>query len=276
MPMIRVRCDELAPRIGDLSANLASIALAIRRAATAGVDLLVLPELATSGYRLKDVVEAQKCAISSDGRELKDLAGMIPTHMTVVLGFCELSDDSLYNSAAVLTHAQVLSVYRKTHLWDTEIALFAQGDKPPPVVETPAGALGVLICYDLEFPEMPRTLALGGASLIVVPTNWPLIDRPEGERAPEVIQAMAAARSSRTAIVCCDRSGTERGTTWTRGTAIVRADGWLAGARTNTATHVFVEAVVDTDASHEISPRNDALKDRRPLLYVQCSNHAVP
>ena len=53
--------------------------------------------------------------------------------------------------------------------------------------DTPAGRIGVLVCYDVEFPEMPRTLALAGAELICVPTNWPYVERPDGERRREVI-----------------------------------------------------------------------------------------
>lgn len=267
MSEVHVRCEELAPRVGDLFANLSLIAGAINRAAADGIELLVLPELATSGYRLADEAEARRCAISGDGPELRSLAGIIPLHMTVILGFCELSHRSLFNSAAVLTRERVLSIYRKTHLWDTEISLFVQGDIAPPVVQTPVGRVGIMICYDLEFPEMPRSLALAGADLIVVPTNWPLLDRPRGQRAPEVVQAMAAARASRIAIACCDRSGDERGTTWTRGTTIVNAEGWPIGTRTDEATHAFVDAVLDTAISREISPRNDVLRDRRPALY---------
>ena len=66
--------------------------------------------------------------------------------------------------------------------------MFEPGNETPPVIDTRVGRIGVLICYDLEFPEMSRMLALGGAELVAVPTNWPLVDGPEGERAPEVLQ----------------------------------------------------------------------------------------
>ncbi|MFE5836343.1 nitrilase-related carbon-nitrogen hydrolase [Arthrobacter sp. NPDC056493] len=259
-----VRAHELAPRIGDLAANLRMIGDAIQAAVKDGVQLLVLPELATSGYYLRPD-EAGRCALASDDPVFGEWASLLDPGMVLVLGFCERGEHSLFNSAAIMTRAGVISVYRKTHLWDEEQSLFEAGSAPPPVVPTPLGPLGVLICYDLEFPEMPRSLALGGAEIIAVPTNWPLVPRPAGEHAPEVVQAMAAARASCVAIVCCDRAGTERGHTWTQGTSAIGCDGWPAGA-TDAAGRL--DTVITVPAGRtRIGPRNDTLSDRRPALY---------
>ncbi len=86
----------------------------------------------------------------------------------------------------------------------------------------------MVICYDLEFPELTRAVALAGAQLLAVPTNWPLVPRPDGERPPEAIVAMAAARVNRMAVACADRLGTERGLEWTGGATIIGVDGWVA------------------------------------------------
>ncbi|MFE4543332.1 nitrilase-related carbon-nitrogen hydrolase [Arthrobacter sp. NPDC056727] len=261
---VAVRAHELAPSIGDLAANLRMIEEAIHAAVKDGVQLLVLPELATSGYYLRPD-EAERCALAADDPTFGQWASLLDPGMVLVLGFCERGEHSLFNSAAVMTHAGVISVYRKTHLWDEEQSLFEPGSAPPPVVQTPLGPLGVLICYDLEFPEMPRSLALGGAEIIAVPTNWPLVPRPAGEHAPEVVQAMAAARASCVAIVCCDRGGTERGRTWTQGTAATGCDGWPAGA-TDAAGRLDTVITVPAERTR-IGPRNDTLSDRRPALY---------
>ena len=129
--------------------------------------------------------------------------------------------------------------------------------------------IGVAICYDLEFPEVTRRLALAGAELIAVPTNWPLVDRPPGERPPEVVIAMAAARVNRVAIACCDRAGTERGQRWTEGPTIIAADGWPvadAGAGEGAAT-----ADVDLARPRQ-APRRPQRRARRPPseLYGRC------
>jgi predicted amidohydrolase len=262
---VRARCHELAPAVGDLKANLRAIDGAIADAMDAGIRLLVLPELATTGYYLTPE-EAAGSAFGSGAEHFARWAGMLPSDGVLVTGFAERDGDVLYNSAAVVTADGVAGIYRKTHLWDAEADLFRPGDLAPPVVDTPVGRLGLLICYDLEFPEMPRRLALAGADLIVVPTNWPLVPKPEGEHPPEVIQAMAAARASAIPILCCDRRGAERGNEWTEGTAAVGADGWLVGAKTP-------EGMLDVDVSlsptrTKIGERNDVFRDRRPELYA--------
>lgn len=102
-------------------------------------------------------------------------------------------DGSLYNSAAVVGPDGLLAVYRKTHLWDREKLWFTPGSEPPPVVETPFGRIGVAVCYDLDFPELTRGLALAGADLIALPANLSLFPRPEGERPVEIALAQATA-----------------------------------------------------------------------------------
>ena len=261
---VRVRCHELAPAIADLDANLCMIGKAVADATAAGVQLLVLPELATSGYHLTPE-EARATALSRTSPVLDGWAAQLAAGAVLVLGFCEADGNELYNSAAVITRRGVLGVYRKTHLWDSEKEIFTPGAVRAGVLDTPLGPLGTLVCYDLEFPEMPRGLALAGAEIIAVPTNWPLLDRPPGERAPEVVQAMAAARASQVAIACCDRRGAERGTAWTQGTVVVGPDGWPRGEKDELGR---LDAVVELKATRtRISARNDVFGDRRPALY---------
>ncbi|GAA4184562.1 nitrilase family protein [Streptosporangium oxazolinicum] len=267
--MVRVVCCQLAPLIGDLPANRRASAAAVRNAVGLGADVVVLPELVTSGYVFASVDEARTVAVGTGHPVFSDWADAVAgTGSIVVGGFCELGDDGhLYNSAAVVDAGGVRLVYRKTHLWDREKLIFRPGSAPPPVIDTAAGRLGVLICYDMEFPEMTRTLALGGADLVAVPTNWPLVARPEGERPPEVVAAMAAARANRMFVACCDRSGRERGQDWTEGTAVVDASGWVVATAGPGGL-----AVADLDLGRardkRLSERNDALADRRPELYA--------
>ena len=247
-----------------MAANLEMIERSIDTAIVDGIDLLVLPELSTSGYYLRDEDEARSCALSATAPVLARWAGLLPANMTVVVGICESRDGALFNTAVTLARNGLLGTYRKAHLWDEELKIFSPGQDSPSAIDTPVGRLGVLICYDLEFPEMPRSLAVSGAEIIAVPTNWPLVPTPAGEHPPEVIQAMAAARSSRVPIVCCDRRGAELGNPWTQGSSIIGADGWLAGARRGDQ----VDAVLEIDPYRTtIGPRNDAINDRRPHLY---------
>jgi predicted amidohydrolase len=113
-----------------------------------------------------------------------------------------------------------------------EKLFFQPGAQAPRLFDTPAGRIGVLVCYDLEFPELTRLLAVAGAELIVVPTSWPLVDRPAGERPPEGADRHGRCRVNRVLIACCDRTGTERGQEWTAGTTLIDETGWVIATQT--------------------------------------------
>lgn len=265
--MTRIVCRQLAPRIADLAANHATIVRTVAEATSAGADILVLPELATSGYVFESAQEARSCAITPDDPRVGEWAAAVSGGSVVVLGFAELGGDgAVYNSALVLDATGVLAAYRKAHLWDREKLFFAPGAQPPPVVPTRFGRLAVMICYDLEFPEYTRRAALDGADLLAIPTNWPRTDVPSGERPPEVLIAQAAARVNHIVIACCDRAGAERGQEWTEGTSIIDQDGWriaAAGARGEASAEVDLAATRDK----AVTEHNDLFADRRPDLY---------
>lgn len=231
-------------------------------------DLIVLPELATSGYVFTSLAEARALAVHRDDSLMgKWAAALAGSDGIVVGGFAEVGDDGLlYNSAAVVANDGMRAVYRKTHLWDTEKLYFTPGTAAPEVLDLPFGRLGVAICYDLEFPEIPRQLALAGADVLAVPTAWPLVEHPAGEHPPEVVIAMAAARVNNVPIACADRCGIERGFPWTGGTSIIDERGWVVAARSDAGP---VTAAVDLNKARnkQISERNHLFADRRPELY---------
>lgn len=251
--------------IGDLDGNLDRIRSAISAAARRGAQLIVLPELATSGYVFADRDEARGAAMSADDPRWASVQGAIPADAVVVVGYAETAGDLLFNTAAVLTRDARLADYRKAHLWGAEKLVFDSGAEAGLVIDAPFGRLGVALCYDNEFPEVPRRLALAGADVLALPVNWPLVSRPEGEHAPELIQAMAAARSSRLPVVIADRWGSERGVDWTDGTAIIDEQGWIVAFR----AVMGATAVLSLDAvrSKALPPHNDLFADRRADLY---------
>jgi predicted amidohydrolase len=264
----RIVCRQLAPTIGDLPGNHRRILRVIEEETSAGADVLVLPELITSGYFFDTVDEVDACAITPDDPLVSEWAAAIRGGSIVILGFAERGEDGLvYNGAVMLDAGGVLATYRKAHLWDDEKRFFTPGSQPPPVVETRFGRIGFMVCYDFEFPEFPRRCALEGAELIAVPTNWPLVRRPEGERPPEWHLAQAAARVNRVVIACCDRTGTERGQQWTEGTAIFDEYGWLASAAGGKHRAEY-EADLAATRDKSFNPNNDLFGDRRPELYL--------
>ncbi len=265
--MTQISCAQFAPVVGDIVANRATSTAAVAQAAAAGAHVIVLPELATSGYTFRDPEESLSAAIELDDEVFSQWSAAADGAI-VVGGFAERGPDGIvYNSAALIDSTGVRAVYRKTHLWDEEALYFTPGDEPAPVVDTTVGRIGVMICYDLEFPEMTRSVALRGAQLLAVPTNWPLVDRPAGERPPELIIGMAAARVNRMAIALSDRCGIERGQEWTAGTAIVDANGWVVTEPFSEPGLVSADIDLELALSKDISTRNHAFDDRRPLLY---------
>lgn len=262
-----LRAAALSPEVilGDVDGNLARIREAITAAARRGAGLIVLPELATSGYVFADRAEAEGAALTADDPRWAAVQEAIPEGAVVVVGYAELDGDHLFNTAAVLTRDARLADYRKSHLWGAEKLVFDHGSEAGIVVDAPFGRLGVAICYDNEFPEVPRRLALAGADVLALPVNWPLVSRPEGEHAPELIQAMASARSSRLPVVIADRWGAERGVDWTDGTAIIDEQGWIVAFRAVMgATAVLSLAAV---REKSLPPHNHLFEDRRGDLY---------
>lgn len=267
-----VACCQLAPKIGDLAYNRTLTERAIRSAALQGAQVVVLPELVQSGYLFNDRDEALTLAETHDGPTLRLWQALArELDLVIVGGFCErLAGDQLANSAALIDAQGVRAVYRKAHLWDAEKEIFTAGDDAPPVIETAHGRIGVLICYDLEFPEWVRLPALAGADLLCAPVNWPDGPRPQTERPAEVLRVQANASVNRLFIAACDRYGHERGVSWVQGSVIVDADGYpLAGPAEQGGEQMLLATLNLAEARNKrISERNDLHQDRRPQLYA--------
>jgi predicted amidohydrolase len=264
-PAVRVTCVQMAPRVGEYEANQAAV---IEAVASAAADVVVLPELVTSGYVFESVEEARGVARPAPVALAPWISAAAAAGCVVAGGFAELDGDALYNSGAVVDGSGVLAVYRKLHLWDREQLFFTAGSSLPPVVDTAAGRLAMCICYDLEFPEVVRGLALRGAELVCAPTNWPDEGRPDGERPMEVVRVMAAASSNRVFIAAADRCGSERGVDWVGGSAIIAPSGFpLAGPGLPGPGVLRASIDVAEARDKRVSERNDVLADRRVDVY---------
>jgi predicted amidohydrolase len=188
----------------------------------------------------------------------------------VIGGFAELgADGTLYNSAAVVNGDGVQAVYRKLHLWDQELRWFTAGEDPAPVIETPHGRIGLAICYDIEFPELTRGLALQGADLIALPANWPH-DDPSPDSRP-ILHSLAAmtAYFNKVFVGVCDRCGTERGEEFEGGSVIAGPRGGLLAGPVATRGIETIAADCELSSARDkrTSASNDAFADRRPEHY---------
>jgi predicted amidohydrolase len=270
-PLVTVTACQLGPVLGEVAANLHKVEVAVALAAGAGAEVVVLPELVTTGYAFDSAQEARGLAEHVEGPSLRTIAALAAEHdLVIVGGFAELaSGGEVYNSAFLVDRSGVRAVYRKAHLWADERRWFTPGSQPPAVVDTDRGRIGVLICYDLEFPEWTRLAALAGADLLCVPTNWPASSVPLDERPIEVVRAQATASVDRIFVAVCDRVGPERGTHWVGGSAVIGPDGYplaLAEAGGGPQT-LLARCDLSLARDKSTSAVNNVVTDRRPELY---------
>src|ERR1700676_498432 len=241
---VRIAVAQYAPHVGDVGGNRAAAVRWARRATDEHADLLVLPELASSGYVFASEAEASASAEDAEhGDVVAALAEVCSaSRMHCVGGVNERDGDVRHNSAVLIGPHGHLATYRKLHLFNDEKSWFEPGGNLP-AVELPFGKVGMVICFDLWFPEAVRALALAGAEVIAVPTNWVASFRrkvyDDAGYCLGDIMAMAGAGQNGVVMACADRVGIERDVQFLGCSIIVGPEGWplrgSAGPATETA-----------------------------------------
>jgi predicted amidohydrolase len=228
----RIALAQVETRLGDLDANLEIAADAARRAAAEGASLLLLPELALTGYLLQDLVP--EVAIRADDPRLLSVGAEAPG-MLVAVGFVEETDDHRYcNSAALVRDGALVGLHRKVYL--PTYGLFDEGrfTRAGDRVRThdagaPIGRIGLSVCEDFWHASLPMLQALDGASLLVNLAAGP-------SRAPGSSAGLAAiegwhkmqdtyALLGTVPLAFCNRVGNEEGLTFWGGSRLIAADG---------------------------------------------------
>lgn len=260
---------QFAPVLGALDVNRRRAAGAIAQAAERGANLVVLPELCSSGYVFADVEEARASAEPLVGPTVEGWKALAKRHrLTIVGGICEQGErGTLHNTAVIVDERGLLAAYRKTHLWDREQEIFTAGAQPPPVFETAGGRIGIAICYDSFFPEVMRGLALAGAEVVAVPMNSPATVPPFVPQQIEVSLAIASAAVNRVFVVQADRTGRERGVDWADASVIVDPDGRLLAGPAAGEVVLVAELALARARDKSYGERNNVLTDRRVEIY---------
>ncbi len=267
---VRIALAQLSSHPADPAANLKEILAQMERAAQAGAQLILFPECATTGYALTRA-------------ELARLAQPIPGPLTdpiqdacrrlgilAAVGTLERGEDGLpYNSAALLGPQGPLAVYRKTHLPHLGLDRYVEpGGALLPPCQTELGRLGLLICYDLRFPEPTRILALQGAQVLLLPTAWPAA----ASLYPDFMAQSRAAENG-IFVLAANRVGRERGQAFLGRSVAVDPNGrLLAEGSAHQEELLLVE--IEPQASEQkrlvFAPGEyelDLFGDRRPELY---------
>jgi len=205
---MKVGLFQFAPLRGRPDANAATLESALR---SADCDLLVAPELATSGYLYLD--RAELASVSERVPDGPSCARLLracrETGRSIVFGLAELDGEAIYNSAALLTPGGCAALYRKAHLFDTETLVFDRAGASSDLADAAGATIGLMICFDWRFPEVARLLALRGAEVLAHPSNLVL---------PYCQDAMVTrSLENRVFTVTANRFGTEsvQGTTIT-------------------------------------------------------------
>jgi predicted amidohydrolase len=228
----RIALAQVETRLGDLDANLDIASTAIRRADTEGAQLVLLPELALTGYLLQDLVP--EVALRADDPRLLAIGDDVPG-MLVAVGFVEETDDHRYcNSAALVRDGVLVGLHRKVYL--PTYGLFDEGrfTRPGDRIRThaagePIGRVGLSVCEDFWHASLPMLQALDGADLLVNLAAGP-------SRAPGSSAGLAAiegwhkmqdtyALLGTVPLAFCNRAGNEEGLTFWGGSRLIAADG---------------------------------------------------
>jgi carbon-nitrogen hydrolase len=271
VPTVRIACAQLASELRDLDGNRRRSLEAIEAAAEAGAELVVLPELCSSGYAFADRDEAFACAEPAGGATLTawaEAAGRLG--VVVAGGFAEVAGDRLHNSASLVDAIGVRAVYRKLHLWDREKLLFEPGAELPPVVETPAGRVALGICHDMVFRADPCDGARRSRCA-------DLPDQLTADRGPRRSAADGGGGRHGDRARQPGGGGDRRplrprarhGFGWAASVIVAPSGGLLAGPPASGAgpLTIFADCELDQARDKRCGERNDLVADRRHDVY---------
>lgn len=256
---MRIAILQMRAAAGDVTANLDRIERAASEAAAGGASLLIAPELATTGYGAGEAIRALAEPLGGPVTTRLE-AVSIRTGIAIVAGFAEAADDVVFNSALFVDGRGGRLVYRKSHLYaDYERKLFRPGQ--PAAVTFDHGGLkvGMLICYDVEFPENVRRLAQAGCDLIAVPTAL-----PAGPQAAFIARRMVPVRAfeNQVFVAYVDHCGADERFAYAGLSTVAAPDGSvLAGAGEKDEALLFAD--IQPDAYAESAAANTYLADLR-------------
>lgn len=254
-------CLQMQPQPADIDANLARIGAAAASAAALGSRLLVTPEMAVTGYAIWDRIA--QLAQPRDGAIVQGLIAIAREHrIAVAAGFPERCGDTVYNSVVLVQADGATVFYRKCHVYGPlENAAFSKSSAHSEIVEIAGIKAAMLICYDVEFPEMVRAAVLAGAQLLLVPTALP---RSAPSRRVALSMVPTRAFENNVFIIYAGLCGVENETPYQGNSVIVGPDGEDLARAGMDETLLIATLDPARFATLQLDPY---LRDRRPELY---------
>ncbi|WP_312202271.1 carbon-nitrogen family hydrolase [Anaerospora hongkongensis] len=257
---MKVALIQMQVTAGDVAGNRAR-GLAMAREAAQKAEVIVLPEIWTVGYALKNIDQWAEDQAGPTITALQQIA--VDAQATIITGSLPYrKDGQIYNGAFVINPAgEIVGDYQKVHLFNLmgEQRFFAPGNKRCtfPLQQTTAG---LTICYDLRFPELYRATTQDGATIIFVPAEWPA---SRGSHWRTLLQARAIENQIYICAVNC--VGQHRDNVFYGHSMIISPTGDIIAEGTETEAIIYGE--IDIDVVEQVRKSMSVWPDRRPELY---------
>lgn len=266
---IQVAALQISSQPGQVAQNLALIEQAITQACSNNnqLDLIVLPELVISGFILGP--DAARFAMDVEGTPFRFLANLAKQYQVhIVYGYIEKDvSGALYDSQAMVSDQGVLIAnYRKIHLTEFELDTFTPGSKLV-IADTKLGKIGMMICWDIAFPEMARLYTLNGCMLLAVSSAW---EKPHEHPLKQF--SIARAIDNTLCVIVSNMSGRSSGFEFVGESAIYDATGRIINALDD-QPGVVIETI---NFQEQINHRDNfysMLKERRKDIYQLSSQN---
>lgn len=270
--IVRVAGVQIDIRLGDKAENLRKVQNCCREAAATGARVVIFPELTLTGYNYHEHAEIPPLAESVPGPATSAVQKICQElDILALFGLIESDGPEFYNSSVLIDPGGVAGIYRKIHLpYLGGDRFLTPGNWPFTVCETRYGKLGWIICYDGGFPESARVLALQGAEMVALCTNWP--DDPDSAFSREYV-SRARAVENHVYYLAVNRVGVERGVRFLGRSLFVDCDGsTLAEGSTDQEEIIYADLDLERARARRIvfeegKYEMDRMKQRRPEYY---------
>ncbi len=261
---MKVTLAQTSPKFLDIKTNLEKAIQIIKENHS---DIYIFPELFLSGYNIQSKEQLIRNSMKLNSKEIKKLQEISKKkEIGICGGYAEIYKDNFYNSAFFIGDGQILSNYRKTHLFNNEKDLFIPGNTGFEVFEYKKTKIGIMICYDWIYPESARTLTKKGAQIILHPSNLVL---------PYCQTAMyTRALENKVFIATVNRVGTEKdknnNDVHFKGLSqIVNPNGeYILKLEENTEQVKSIDIKPEFSNDKNMTPKNHILNDLRPEYYL--------
>src|SRR5579884_2711341 len=272
-PSYRVAAVQYSPQLGEKERNIRELGLLVQEAVAHQARLIVLPEMASTGYCWASREEIAPYVEPIPGPTtayFQQLATQHRCYIAVGLPEVDPLTQVYYNSAALLGPDGLIGTYRKLHSYIAEPRWARDGDRGLPVWETELGRISTLICMDAGYCESARIAALRGADVVLLLTNW------DDEACPSS-RWMARAFENGVYVVASNRYDRERGVQFGGGSCVLNPDGSIQAYRDNGAGIVYGEVDIRRSRDKRWGGNGeiigDRLADRCPAEYVSLVNN---